>query len=306
MKVVICYFSGTGNTLKVVEKYREHLTAHGDDVETYAMEQLLNDGMPEEFLNSLSSADMLGIGYPVHAFNAPAIVLKFVKELPKAAQKMRAFVVSSSGEPLKLNNVSSLKTQQLLRRRNYVVTNEYRYVMPYNIMFRHTDTMAYRMWDVAQKVIALDAQEILDGKTHTLKRVFCGSFIAWVMRCEHWGGRLNGRQYKVDDKCVHCQKCINVCPTKNITIKNGKMKFGKKCLMCQRCVQLCPKDAIHMGWFNRWKVHGAYTFEKPFEEQQQKYNRMLTRSYKKYFEECTARTSIVSVNENQIESENKE
>ena len=289
MKVVICYFSGTGNTLKVVGKYCECFVQNGDSVVTYAMEQLINDGMPEEFLNTLKSADLLGIGYPVHAFNAPSIVLKFVKSLPKAAENTRAFIISSSGEPLKLNNISSLKTQSLLKRRNYTVTNEYRYCMPYNIMFRHTDTMAYRMWDLAQRLIPLDAQEIIDGKENKLKKVFCGSFIAWIMRCEHWGGRLNGRHYKVNDKCAQCQKCINICPTKNISIVDGKFKFGKKCLMCMRCVQLCPKDAIKMGWFNHWKVNGAYSFVEPQEEQTQKYNRMLTKAYKKYFEECNNR-----------------
>ena len=289
MKVVICYFSGTGNTAKVVEKYRETLTAHGDTVETYAMEQLLGDAMPEEFLNTLGNVDLLGIGYPVHAFNAPSIVLKFVRSLPRQACKTRAFVVSTSGEPLKMNNISSIKTCRLLKRRNYDVTNEYHYVMPYNIMFRHTDTMAHRMWKVAQQLIPSDAKELTDGKAHKLKRVFCGSLIAWMMRCEHWGGRLNGRHYKVDDKCVQCQKCVNICPTKNITVKDGKLKFGKNCLMCQRCVQLCPKDAIVMGWFNSWKVHGAYSFEEPDEAQSQEYNRMLTKAYKKYFEESDKR-----------------
>ena len=293
MKVVICYFSGTGNTAKVVEKYRDYLTAHGDSVETYAMEQLLVNGMPEEFVNTLNSADMLGIGYPVHAFNAPSIVLKFVKSLPKSALKKRAFIVSTSGEPLRLNNISSIRTRRLLKRRSYTVTNEYRYVMPYNIMFRHTDTMAYHMWEVAQKLIPLDVNEIVSGTEHRLKRVFCGTFVAWVMRCEHWGGRLNGRHYKVDDKCVHCQKCINVCPTRNITIKDGKIKFGNKCLMCQRCVQLCPRDAIRMGWFNGWKVNGAYSFAEPQQKEVQKYNRMLTKAYKKYFEECDARIAHI-------------
>ena len=289
MKVVICYFSGTGNTAKIVGKYRECLIEHGASVETYAMENLLSDGMSEEFLNRLGEADLLGIGYPVHAFNAPSIVLKFVNSLPKQATKMRAFIVSTSGEPLRLNNISSLKTKALLKRRNYEVTNEYRYCMPYNIMFRHNDTMAYRMWHVAQKLIPLDVLEIVDGKEIKLKGVVCGNFVAWVMRCEHWGGRLNGRRYKVDEKCAHCQKCINICPTKNITIKDGKMKFGNKCLMCQRCIQLCPKDAIKMGWFNSWKVNGAYTFAEPTEKETQKYNRMLTKAYKKYFEECDKR-----------------
>ena len=288
MKVVICYFSGTGNTAKIVEKYRENFVLRGASVETYAMEQLLFDGTSDEFLNNLNDADLLGIGYPVHAFNAPSIVLKFVKTLPKVASK-RTFILSTSGEPLKLNNISSLKTQKLLKRRGYVVTNEYHYVMPYNIMFRHTDSMAFRMWDVAQKMIPLDVAEIADRVEHKLEKVFCGGFVAWVMRCEHWGGRLNGRLYKVDEKCAHCQKCVNICPTKNITLKDGKIKFGKNCLMCQRCVHLCPKNAVKMGLFNKWKVNGAYSFAEPDEEQTQKYNRMLTKAYNKYFEECNNR-----------------
>ena len=289
MKVVICYFSGTGNTAKIVEKYRECLVERGATVTTYAMEQILNNEQSEEFINTLESADMLGLGYPVHAFNAPSIVLKFAKSLPKQAAKKRAFVVSTSGEPLRLNNVSSIKTRSILRRRNFDVTNEYRYVMPYNIMFRHTDSMAYRMWDVAQKIINLDVDELIKGEPHKPKQVFLGSFIAWIMRCEHWGGRLNGRRYKVDENCAKCQLCVKVCPTRNVTVKDGKMKFGKNCLMCQRCVQLCPKNAIKMGWFNSWKVNGAYSFEKPAEEQEQKYNKMLTKAYRKYFEDCDKR-----------------
>ena len=291
MNVVICYFSGTGNTAKVVEKYRECMTEHGASVKIYAMEQLLNDDMPEEFVNTLNDAEMLGIGYPVHAFNAPSIVLQFAQSLPKQAAKKRAFVVSTSGEPLRLNNISSLKTRRILRRRNFDVTNEYRYVMPYNIMFRHTDSMAYRMWNVAQKIVPLDVDELMSGAPHKPKQVFCGSLIAWIMRCEHWGGRLNGRRYKVDDKCAKCQLCVHACPTKNVTVKDGKIKFGKNCLMCQRCVQLCPKNAIKMGWFNSWKVNGAYSFEEPAEKQTQKYNKMLTRSYAKYFDECEHRAS---------------
>ena len=291
MKVVICYFSGTGNTAKVTHAYSDSLAERGAIVETYAMEDLLINGLSDEFLNKLNDAELLGIAYPVHAFNAPSIVLKFVKSLPKATANKRAFIVSTSGEPLKLNNISSLKTQSLLKHRNYCMTNEYHYVMPYNIIFRHNDTMAYRMWELAQKLIPLDVKDILDGNEHKLDKVFCGGLVAWVMRCEHWGGRINGKLYKVDDKCAHCQKCVSVCPTKNITAVDGKLKFGKNCLMCQRCINLCPKNAIKMGLFNKWKVNGAYSFVHPTEEQTQKYNKMLTKAYNEYFEENEKRIS---------------
>ena len=293
MKVLICYFSGTGNTLKVADKFLSCLTEHEHEVESVAVESLLGDkALPDSFLSQLNNADLIGIGYPIHAFNAPAIILEFAKRLPKLAAKKRAFVFNTSGEPLKLNNISSVKLCQILKRRNIEVTAEYHYCMPYNIMFRHSDEMAHKMWHTAEQLIPLDVADLLDSKPHRLEKVACQNTIAWVMRCEHWGGRLNGKQYKVSDECANCGKCVNICPTHNIKIEDGKFKFGKKCLMCMRCAMLCPKNAIKIGWFNKWKVNGAYSFDEPAtDEEQQHYNKMLTKSYAKYFEECEQRLS---------------
>ena len=201
------------------------------------------------------------------------------------AQNKHTFIFNTSGEPLKLNNISSLKLRSMLKRRRYNVTNEYHYCMPYNIMFRHSDEMALKMWQTAQALIPLDVREIIDGQKHLPERVRCGHAIAWAMRCEQWGGQLNGRMYRVSKECVHCGKCVNDCPTHNIRItKKGKFKFGGKCLMCMRCAHLCPANAMHIGMFNSWKVNGPYTFSKPKnEEEKQKYNKMLTKAYEQYF-----------------------
>ena len=290
MKILICYFSGTGNTRKVAEKYASCFEADGNTVQTMPIDGLFGEKkLPQEFVDQLEQADLFGVGYPVHAFNAPAIVLEFVKRIPKSTVSKRAFLFSTSGEPLTLNNISSLKIRNMLKRRKYVATNEYHYCMPYNIIFRHSQEMAHKMWTTAEQMIPLDTEEILQNKPHRLKKIFCGSCLAWIMRCEHWGGRLNGKHYKVSDECIHCEQCVKICPTHNITIEDGKFKFGNKCLMCMRCAQLCPKDAIKIGWFNKWKVNGSYNFEEPETREEQKYNRMLTKAYAKYFADCEAR-----------------
>lgn len=291
MKIAIFYFSGTGNTAKVVDKYKYCFEQVGHTVTITQIEKAFdNKGkLQAEIVDIAKNADIVGLGCPVHAFNAPSIVLKFAKQLPKANVIKRTFIVNTSGEPLKFNNIASLKLKHILKRRKLLVTNEYRYCMPYNIIFRHNDTMVYKMWRTAERLMPLDTYEILRGIPHKLDKVFLGNTIAWLMRCEHWGGRLNGRQYKVDDKCVQCLKCVKECPTHNITVVDGKLKFGKKCLMCMRCAQLCPKDAIKIGWFNKWKVNGAYTFDKPKQEENQRYRKMLTKAYAKYFADCETR-----------------
>lgn len=277
MKILICYFSGTGNTQKIVDCYANiFANIYGDDVTLARME--------DKFEYDLNDFDLIGFGYPVHAFNAPSIALSFCKKLKRTDLPKSAFIVSTSGEPLKLNNISSIKLTSILKRKNITVNNEYRYCMPYNIIFRHGDEMAYRMWTTAQLLAPIDVKEIKSQTKSHLKKVFMGGFIAWIMRCEHWGGRLNGKQYKVNEHCVSCNKCVNICPTANIVIKDGKMNFGGNCLMCMRCAHLCPTDAIKIGWFNHWKVNGAYSFKKPKSPDTKRYNKMLTKAYKKYFE----------------------
>ncbi len=276
MKVLICYFSGTGNTRMIVEKYAEEFNKSGNDVDIFKIEE-------GNFGYDLSQYDMLGLSYPIHAFNAPSIVVDFVKSLPKSETAKKLFILKSSGEPLSINNISSYKIVSILKRKNYILNNEYHYVMPYNMIFRHSDAMAFKMWNTAQRLIPIDCGEILSGKTVKLKRIFMGRFLAWLFRIEHWGGRFNGKKYKVKDNCINCQKCVKNCPTHNITVKDGKFVFGKKCLMCTRCSFQCPANAIKIGWFEKWKVNGAYNFNNPDGTYQKSHKNYCKRSYAKYF-----------------------
>lgn len=277
MRTLICYFSGTGNTKKVVDRYVEEFKNNGCNVNIQAVENECN----EDF----SSYDSIGIAYPIHAFNAPSIIVNFCKKMPKQANKKPLYIIKTSGEPLKINNISSAKIVRILRKKNYILNNEYHYVMPYNMIFRHSNAMAYKMWNTASNLITIDCKEILELKKVVLPHFPFPSFISKVMRVEHWGGRLNGRRYKVDSKCVKCGKCVRNCPTHNITIdKDGNFHFGNKCLMCMRCSFCCPVDAFHIGWFNNWKVNGSYNFNDKENTEQKSHKNYCKRSYKKYFD----------------------
>lgn len=284
-KVLICYFSGTGNTKKVVDEYARQFEISGVAVDIINIEETAGDIInPEEY-------DALGMAYPVWAFNAPGIVLNFAKKLQKLSEPKRAFILKTSGEPVKLNNASSLKLIKILKKRKYTVTNEYHYVMPYNIIFRHSDGMAYRMWNEAKKIIPLDCKEFLDGANSKPKFVPFGRLLAGIFRIQEWGGRFNGKRYRVYDTCVKCNKCVNCCPVKNITVSESEIKFGKNCLMCMRCAFECPKNAIKIGLFEKWKVNGAYSFEPPEkEEAPDRHSKYCKKSYDRYFARIKERT----------------
>ena len=275
MKILICYFSGTGNTKRVVDKFAEYIKEAEHEVVLHRVEH--------EFNLNIEDFDLIGFGYPVHAFNAPEIILNFVKKLKKLENKKDVFIINTSGEPLRLNNISSIKLTSLLKKKNMIVKYEYHYVMPYNIIFRHTDRMAYRMWETAKKVIPLDVKELLEKKPAKLKKVFMGRFLAYIFRIEHWGGKFNGKHYKALPECINCNCCVNICPTKNITVKDGSLHFGKNCIMCMRCSFLCQKNAIKIGFFNKWKVNGVYNFNNPGDTSEDKHIKYCKKAYQKYF-----------------------
>lgn len=278
MNAIIYYFSGTGNTLKACNCYKTCLEKHGVQCSLFDITSNADVPSPANF-------NFVGFAYPIHAFNAPYVMYRFVRKLPQQTGK-NYFIIKTSGEPLAINNVSSIHLCDKLKKRGFgKLTNEYHYVMPYNMIFRHTDFQAQKMWQTAQALISLDVSDVLNGKICLLKRPAFGRLFSWVLRIEHGAMKVNGKFFKVKKQCVKCMKCVNNCPVGNISYdeKSGKFRFGNKCIMCTRCSFSCPKDAIKIGVLNGWRVNGTYNFENPNVTQVCKRPKYCKKAYERYF-----------------------
>ncbi len=278
---IIYVFSGTGNTKKICDLYKAEFEKSGVKTTLFELKGDLSSlPSPDDF-------DLVGFAYPIHGFNAPHIMLDLAKALPKRknGDEKKYFVLKSSGEPLRTNDISSIKMRALLKRRGYRQFAEYHYVMPYNMIFRHTDDRATKMWRVAKALAPIEARETMDETPHMPKGVPFGAFIAWLFRIEQPAMRVNGKLFKVDkEKCVGCNKCVNSCPMGNITRdENGNFRFGGNCLMCTRCSFGCPTDAFDIALLNGWRVNGKYDFDYSGEAQPDKHARYCKKAYERYF-----------------------
>ena len=282
MNAIIYVFSGTGNTMRICSLYKEEFEKRGVDTTLYSVRADMS-ALPDP-----EAYDYVGFAYPIHAFNAPKIMLELAERI-KAVLHKEFFILKSSGEPLKVNNVSSLRFVGILRKKGYELKSEYHYVMPYNMIFRHTDNEAVKMWKTAKALCPIEAREVLSGVHHKLPRVFLGRFVAWIFRIEQIAMRINGRFFRVKaDKCILCHKCQTACPTGNISIdETGKFSFGKKCLMCTRCSFHCPTDAFKIGILNGWRINGAYpldvTSDEDAPEPKHRHGWYCKKSYARYF-----------------------
>lgn len=283
MKNAIIYvFSGTGNTKKACDIYKSEFEKNGVETTLYTVKKGF-ENLPDP-----NNFDYVGFAYPIHGFNAPYIMFDLAKALPKANGTKQYFVVKTSGEPLKINNVSSIKFNDIMKRKGYVPFSEYHYVMPYNMIFRHTDEMAARMKNTLEQLASVEAREVICGVEHKLSKVPFGRFVAWVVRIEQPAMKVNGRFFKVDgNKCIKCGACAKNCPVGNIKMDgNGKFSFGGDCVMCTRCSFNCPTNAFDIGMLNGWKVNGRYSYKLPEKPEEDKHAWYCKKAYKRYFEEA--------------------
>jgi hypothetical protein len=115
-KVCIFYFSGTGMTKYIVNKIKQELKNQQVCVDCIKIENI--EGIPDIHLTSY---DAVGIAYPVHSFNAPQIVLNFVKHLPET-DFMDTFIINTAGEDHLINYASSNLLIKKLNKKDFIIS----------------------------------------------------------------------------------------------------------------------------------------------------------------------------------------
>lgn len=273
MKTEFYVFSGTGNTLRVCTLLSEHLQGLGNDVNIYPLRS-------DTKLHGES--DCIIVGYPVHAFNAPLPVLEFLKRLPNTKRKIPVYFVQTSGEPLKMNFAAFIRPQRIVRKKGYIVLGGFSYVMPYNILFRHSDGMAARMWNVVKLRAPIEAEMISKRQSHLCRVNVLQRSIPFILRIEHSAMPIVGRYFKVTGDCIGCGLCEKLCPQGNIVMKDKKPVFGKHCTACMDCAFSCPKDAIRTSVLNGWRVNGKYDWN-AIPTGDNGIGKYCSKSYLKYF-----------------------
>jgi len=256
MRVVIYTFSGTGNTFLTADFIAMSLSDSGVDIGQIRIEDVFLKGT----IPVTDGVDHILIGYPIHAFNAPKIVVDFAKMLPSGNGK-QVSIFKTSGEPFFFNNSSSHPLIKVMKSKGYKFMTETHLLMPYNVMFRYPDALVKQMYLLMQDMVGKFTEDVLNGTGEMISYTMFNRIFSFIFRIQWPGARFNGRFYSCNHKkCTLCLKCVKNCPSNNIRVQNKKIRFDGKCMMCMRCVQNCPHDAINIGILRWWAVRGIYNY----------------------------------------------
>ncbi|HEX2952491.1 MAG TPA: EFR1 family ferrodoxin [Bacillota bacterium] len=236
MKTVICYLSGTGNSLAVAKGL-----ANGLDGEV----ELLSVTGRNRSTQVRVSTDRLGLVFPVQFLSVPEVVRNFVRSMDCQAQPYIFAVATCNAVP----GHTLYTMKRLLKQRGLLMAVGFTVDMPGNIMM-NPETVQNERLQASKTKISQIVQAICEGRSGVIQ----GSN-AWKWYIE---GRLMGtmtklslpteKRFRVNDNCKKCGLCRKVCPTMNIRIDPQKGPvWGRKCAFCMACFHWCPEHAIVMN-----------------------------------------------------------
>ncbi|MBN2510151.1 MAG: EFR1 family ferrodoxin [Spirochaetales bacterium] len=241
MQIALFYFSGTGNTKFICDKFKVLMESRNNNVTLYDIEAVIKETRGSIFPAVLNS-DIIGLAYPVYGANLPRIVNNFIEYLKNGNNK-KIFIISTVSV---INAYGPFIIRNKLRKHGYLLKWHYVYYTVNNTKTRSVN------------------REILEQKHSKNSRrfsQFCDSIIADRIFYHGIGPWIIGgyavrillkkpiaefyRSLWVDDSiCTKCNVCITRCPTEAIKLSHNKFVFQKECTTCFRCINNCHVNAI--------------------------------------------------------------
>lgn len=232
------YFSGTGNTRYCVKKFMEEYDRTG---EIFSIEA-------EDAVREICAHREIVIGYPVQFSNIPKILQDFITDHPCIWRNKKIFVIATMGL---FSGDGAGMLARLLIRHGAIVTGGLHLKMPDSI----GDEKALKRTLAQNQALVLKAERKIKSAVQNLKNGNpCQDGLGFF---HHLAGLLGQRLYfynktkkyshnlKIDSgKCIRCGKCAQICPMKNISLKEGQVIPNSNCTMCYRCISFCPVQAI--------------------------------------------------------------
>ncbi len=249
-KLIIYYFTGTGNALAVANWILQIAKEQNILVEIRKITPSLL-----VHKNDFSENTLIGFCYPTHGFNAPPIVIYFLLRFPKMKNKVFVLNTRAGMKVSKLftpgiSGLAQLLPAAILQIKGYKIVGFQPMDLPSNWITIHPGLRQKVMDSIFERCEQISKQfaaKILSGK-----RVYKGLIslpidllISPISIAYYFYGRFFlAKTFIADYNCTSCGLCAKECPVKAIQMKNNRPFWTHKCESCMRCMNSCPQRAI--------------------------------------------------------------
>ncbi len=250
-KVVIYYFSGTGNAQNTASWIGDEVKRNGIDIE------IINISLVSYHkLRKPGDYTLIGFISPTHGFHFPEIMRKFIYNFPKV-NNCDAFILNTrAGTRIfklclpGLSGILHYWTSVLLMMKGFTITGLFPVDLPSNWISTHPSMrkkgidLIYQHTEPKVRQFAMD---ILNGRKRfralydIIQDLLISPVALGYILC---GKYFFAKSFIASLDCNDCGLCINSCPVKAIKKIDGRMFWTHKCESCMKCMNICPKKAI--------------------------------------------------------------
>ena len=252
-KVVIYYFSGTGNAKKAAEWIADEAFNFGVNATVYSIDN------PEKIVYpDGNEKTLIGFCSATHGFNLPPIMLRFIYKFPKIKNCNTFILNTRAGMKLFKIFTPGLSGIALILPFIFLLFKGYKTIgfrpldMPSNWISLHPGIrkkIVISIFERCEKISRDFTKKILSGK-----KVYRGLFslpldllITPISLGYYLVGRfMLSKTFISTSDCNNCGLCLKQCPVKAIENQNNQMYWTFKCESCMKCMNNCPQRAIEV------------------------------------------------------------
>ena len=249
-KIIIYYFSGTGNSKNVARWISETAKEKGFECDLIDI-SLINR---RNIIKPASGAFIIFVS-PIHGFNYPPIMTHFIARFPKGDNQV-ALVNTRAGMLIKrwvtpgLSGIAFYLAAFILFLKGYKIKAARPFDMPSNWVSLHPGLNDRTIKFIHERIkirVREFSETILFGKRDfwSLKEIIQDVLISPIALMYYLVGRfILSKTFFASRDCNNCNVCIKECAVGAIEKLDGMPYWTMRCESCMKCMGACPKKAI--------------------------------------------------------------
>ncbi len=240
----IYYFTGTGNTLDAAKRIAEKL---GDT-------ELVRITKDMDLTEDLGGFERIGVMAPTYMGGIPELVQEKLSKI-SFGKDTYIFTAATCGG---MEAATNTRMRKAIEKSGAKVSASFVFNYPAN------NQTSYAPVSEEQAIASTRANESdLERAASVIRKKQNNGYksnpaMELMIKASGlmWNPRPSDKEFTVSDACIGCETCAVVCPTGNISMKEGKPEWNHQCERCTACMQVCPKQAIQFG--DKSKSWGRY------------------------------------------------
>jgi Pyruvate/2-oxoacid:ferredoxin oxidoreductase delta subunit len=249
-KLIIYYFSGTGNSANVARWMANAAEKKG------MIATLINIAESNRLHIPVPPADTLvAFCSPVHGFNYPPVMQAFIRRFPKGNNSVlllntRAGMLIGKFITPGLSGITFYLAALILWLKGYRIKAMFPVDLPSNWISVHPGlnerTVKYMHERNRERVTKFTNKTLEGGKDfRSVREIIQDVLISPISLGYYFAGRFFiAKTYYTNTACNNCNLCVKQCPVNAIKIVDNRPFWTFHCESCMHCMSYCPHKAI--------------------------------------------------------------